>query len=235
MSVVRKTVFWLHLGIGLAAGVIILLMCVTGLLLSFERQLTGFADGFKITVPPGAVPLGPEALLGKLESAPSGVGFGRDPSSPVFYQYGKEKTHFANPYTGESLGGGNSVVPGFFKWVLSWHRFLGREGASQPVGKAIIGIGNLMFLFLLVSGIILWFPRRWTRSGVQTVMLIRTRLKGRARDWNRHNAFGFWAAVPLLVIVGCGAVISQPWANDLVFRLSGKIRRRAQSGRNPAP
>ncbi|MES2657233.1 MAG: PepSY-associated TM helix domain-containing protein [Verrucomicrobiota bacterium] len=238
MSSVRKTVFWVHLAIGLLAGALVLLMSVTGVLLAFERQITERADGFNLTATTGSSALGPEALLQEVRDSkqpPTALGFERDASKPVFYQYGKEKTVFADPRTGESLGNGNTTVRGFFKFILSWHRWLGREGASQATGKALIGIGNLLFLFLLVSGIFLWFPKRWTRSGVKAITLVQKRLKGRARDWNWHNAFGFWAAAPLLVIVICGTVISQPWANTIVFRLAGETPPPQGEKKKPAP
>ena len=238
MQPVRKAVFWLHLATGLLAGAIVLVMSVTGVLMSFERQVSDRADGFHLTPPAGAAAVGLEAHLGKLRDAKpavSGIGFERDPSKPVSYQFGKDKTIFADPYTGEPLGSGNTAVRGFFRFILSWHRWLGREGASQATGKAIIGIGNMLFLFLVISGIFLWCPKRWTRSGVKLITLFQKRLKGRARDWNWHNVFGFWAAIPLLIIVGTGTVISQPWANALVFRLSGEKPPAERERKKPAP
>ncbi len=40
----RKTVFWLHLSAGVSAGVFILIMAATGVMLSFERQIVEFAN-----------------------------------------------------------------------------------------------------------------------------------------------------------------------------------------------
>jgi len=236
MKIVRKTIFWLHLGIGLLAGVLVLMMSVTGVLMAFERQIVEKADGFHISATGSA--LGPEALLETVRTSkqpPSGVLFEKDDTKPVALQFGKEKTVFADPHTGASLGNGNTTVRGFFKFILSWHRWLGREGASQATGKAIIGIGNLMFLFLLVTGIFLWFPKRRTRSGVKVITLLQRRLKGRARDWNWHNVFGFWAAIPLLVIVISGTVISQPWASELVFHIAGEKPPAQGARKKPAP
>lgn len=222
MNVVRKTVFWLHLAAGLMAGVLVLIMSVTGVLMAFERQILEITDGFSITGSGNSV-MEPAVLLGSLKGpAPSSVTFGRDPNKPVTLQFGREKTRFADPYTAKDLGEGNAMVRNFFKSVLGWHRWLGRDGVSQPVGKAIIGIGNLMFLFLVVSGIFLWFPKRWTRSGLMAITLFQRRLKGRGRYWNWHNVLGFWTAIPLLVVVTCGTVISQPWATALVFRIAGE-------------
>jgi uncharacterized iron-regulated membrane protein len=223
MKLARKTVFWLHLTVGLVAGVLVLIMSVTGVLMAYERQITDKADGFRITATAGTPVMEPAALMESLKRpAPSSVTFERDPDRPVTLQYGREKTRFVDPRTGADLGEGNVTVRKFFKFVLGWHRWLGRDGASQPVGKAIIGIGNMMFLFLVVSGIFLWFPKRWTRSGIKAITLFQKRLKGRARDWNWHNVLGFWTAIPLLVVVTCGTVISQPWATALVFKIAGE-------------
>lgn len=41
---IRKTLFWLHLPVGVAAGLFIFIMAATGVVLSFERQITEFID-----------------------------------------------------------------------------------------------------------------------------------------------------------------------------------------------
>lgn len=218
MGRIRQAIFWLHLGAGMLAGVIILVMSLTGVLLAYERQIIEWADGFQLA--PGTQPLAVAALLENRK--PTAVTFDRDPAKPVALQFGKGKTEFLNPHTGGSLGEGNKTVRGFLRTMLMWHRWLGREGASQPVGKAIIGAGNLGFLFLVVSGIFLWCPKRWTLPGLRLITLFQHRLKGRGRDWNWHNVLGFWAAIPLLFIVVSGVVMSYPWANALVYKLAGE-------------
>lgn len=218
MGAIRKTIFWIHLAAGILAGVVILVMSVTGVLLTYERQIMERADGFNFT--PGPQTVGLATLLEN--SKATAVIVDSDPVKPVALQFGRTKTEFFNPYTGETVGEGNKAVRGFFRMMLMWHRWLGREGASQSVGKAIIGAGNLVFLFLVVSGIILWCPKRWSVSGLKLITLFQRRLKGRGRDWNWHNVLGFWSAIPLFFIVVSGVVMSYPWANALVFRLAGE-------------
>lgn len=46
MKTLRKSVFWLHLAVGLVAGILVPVMSVTGTLMAFERQITQLADGF---------------------------------------------------------------------------------------------------------------------------------------------------------------------------------------------
>jgi uncharacterized iron-regulated membrane protein len=221
MKFLRKSIFRAHLAIGMAAGVLVLVMAFTGITLAYERQLTVLADGFHIEASGEKLSLA--ALLAPhLRKPPSAITLERDPSLPVALHYGKGITEFIHPHTGKSLGEGNTTVRAFFKTMLSWHRWLGREGASRDAGKAVIGAGNLMFLFLVVSGIYLWFPKKWSAKGVRAATLLQKRLKGRARDWSWHNVFGFWASIPLLIVVSCGTVISYPWATALIFKIAGE-------------
>ncbi len=41
---VRSTIFWIHLVCGVAAGLVVLMMSVTGVILTYERQVGAWAD-----------------------------------------------------------------------------------------------------------------------------------------------------------------------------------------------
>jgi uncharacterized iron-regulated membrane protein len=92
---------------------------------------------------------------------------------------------FIDPYRGTVLGG-LSPVHDFLHEVVEWHRWLG----SRDLGRPLTGAANLGFLALVVLGVYLWWPRRWTRETVRRAMLFDARLRGRARDFNRHNVIG---------------------------------------------
>jgi flavodoxin len=61
-------------------------------------------------------------------------------------------------------------------------------------------------------------------------LLISTRLRGKARDWNWHNVIGFWSSTVLVVLTLTAAVMSYPWANDLVYTLTGSEPPRRADG-----
>ena len=44
-SLFRRVLFWMHLACGVVAGVFILLMSVTGVLLTYEHQMVASAEG----------------------------------------------------------------------------------------------------------------------------------------------------------------------------------------------
>ncbi len=223
MRLVRKGIFWVHLAAGLLAGLVILVLGVTGVIMSFERQILEANTGVKIVrTAEQTTHLGPEAILTKYadaKPAATAVLYNSDPEKPATVQFGRGKSEYVNPYTGDSLGEGNKGLKEFFSWVLRLHRWLTLD---REVGGQITGPANLVFLFLVVSGLWLWFPKRWTRSALKAVTTLKFRLKGKARDWNWHNVFGFWACIPLFLIVVTGAVMSYTWANNLVYRAVGE-------------
>jgi uncharacterized iron-regulated membrane protein len=144
---------------------------------------------------------------------------------------------FVDPYTGRVLGEGSKRARAFFRSVTDWHRWLAASGDARPTGRAVTGASNLAFLFIVLSGIVLWWPRGFAWKHLRPITLFQGGLSGKARDFNWHNVFGFWSAIPLAVIVAGGVVISYPWATDLVYRLTGSEppRRPAAGGPGGAP
>jgi uncharacterized iron-regulated membrane protein len=240
----RKAFFWTHLAAGILAGGVILSMAVTGMLLAYEPQLVEWAErDRRIVAPPSpdAPRLPLDALASAASAASSGgrlsaVSVNSDPSASVSISFGREGgSLFVNPYTGEVLGG-DSRTHDFLHAVEEWHRWLG----SREFGKPITGAAGLFFLFLLLSGIYLWWPRRWTRASLRVAAVPSFRLQGRARDWNWHNTVGFWTAPLLLVTTSTGAIISYRWASDMLYVLTGDEpparpqEKGAREGRKPA-
>ncbi len=223
----RKFLFWLHLCTGAVAGIVILIMSVTGVLLTYERQMIAWADrGFRSEPPSrGAARLSVEALLGRIRDArhatPSTFTLRSDPSAPAEAGFGREGALYVNPYTGELLGEGSRQIRAFFRVVTDWHRWLGVRGDNPTVPRAITGACNLGFLFLVMTGFYIWLPRKWSWRSIRPVILFRSGLHGKARDFNWHNVIGLWCATPLFLIVVSGVVMSYPWANKLVYRLTG--------------
>jgi uncharacterized iron-regulated membrane protein len=221
---VRTLLFWTHLLVGVTAGALILFMSVTGVLLAFEPQITEWLerDRRAVTPPPGAPRLSVEALLARArevraDQRPSIVTLRSDPTASAVVSFGREGgALFIDPYRGTVLGG-LSPAHDFLHEVVEWHRWLG----SREMGRPITGAANLGFLGLVVLGVYLWWPRRWTRETVRRALLFDGRLRGRARDFNWHNVIGIWCAPVLLVIILTGLVMSYQWANNLLYTLTG--------------
>jgi uncharacterized iron-regulated membrane protein len=223
----RKLLFWTHLTCGVVAGVVILIMSVTGVLLAYQRQITAWYDMRAYHAGPpaaGAGRLPASALAAAAGTRPDGgavtVTVRSDVDAPASVSVGP-RTIFVNAYTGEVLGEGAPGVRAFFRRVTDWHRWLGAS-ENRATGRMITGISNLAFLVIVASGPFLWWPKKLTRKQIRPIAWFKGGLRSKARDFNWHNTIGFWSAIPLLVIVASGVVISYPWASNLVYRLAGE-------------
>ena len=224
----RKTIFWLHLFCGVITAIVVLIMSVTGVALTYQKQMTAWADKkmYRVLTAADAMPLSAEALIESYRKAqptanPISLLLSSDPAMPASITATPNETTYINPYTGEPLGTGSHSVRTFFRVMTDWHRWLALSGENRKIGKAVTGACNFIFLFLAISGLYLWWPNKWTRRIVRAIAWFRAGLSGKGRDSNWHYVFGFWCMVPLILIILSAVVISYPWASKLVFRMAG--------------
>src|ERR1700754_893486 len=203
----RTVLFWTHLTAGLVAGVVILIMSVTGTLLTFQQSILKMAERSQrfVDVPVDARRLEMDLLLERVRLAvpdaePTTITLDSDPAATAAVALGPQGTVFVNPYTGDVLGTGSPRARAFYRSVTSWHRYLSVEGEHRATARAITGACNAAFLVLAITGFYLWWPRQWTWRHVSAVTFFRSGLSGKARDFNWHNVIGFWSAPVLIVL-----------------------------------
>ena len=228
MSKFRDVIFWLHLTAGLLAGVIIFIMCVTGALLAFERQtIEAFeSDARWVKVQAGVTRVEPAKVLAKViearpEAKPSAIAIKNEAGAAWEVSLGREGAVFADPYTGKMTGESNKGVRASMSMLRDWHRWVALSGDQRPIGKAITGASNLLFLFLAISGIYIWFPRNLVWKAVKPVIWFRRGQHGKARNFNWHNTIGFWTSLFLIIFTLTATVISYQWASNLLYTLTG--------------
>ncbi len=128
-----------------------------------------------------------------------------------------------NPYSGEEMQVGSLALENFFGAVTGWHRWFNISGENRAIARSITGACNLIFLFLILSGIYLWLPKTWRWIRFKARMLLDTSPpNSKARDFNWHHVFGIWCALPLAIIVATASVFNYSWANNLVYQVYGE-------------
>ncbi len=227
----RRSIFWLHLVLGVVCGAVIALMATTGMLMAFQAEILDFARGDTDRVEVPAAPAARIPVDTLVESARarrpgeqvSTVTVDADPRAAVIVAFGRGKpAECANPYTGEVREQGGARLAAAFKFIEGVHRWLALGGDGREVGKAITGACALAFLALSVSGLFLWWPRAWNARTLRPSLMLRRGARGRARDWNLHLVLGFWA-LPLLVLTSStGVIISYRWATNLLYHAVGE-------------
>src|SRR5687767_14561064 len=137
----RTTFFWIHLVAGVISGLSIGIMCFTGTVLAFEKELVAWAerDARLIETPAaGATRLPLDLLQRKLREAnpdarPTGLVLQNAPNAAVAFTSGRSSGLYVNPYTGEVRQPKSSAMATFMHTMVDWHRYLGFHGdVSRP-------------------------------------------------------------------------------------------------------
>lgn len=225
----KKTFRKIHLWLAVPFGLIITIICFTGALLVFEDQVTQLTNRHLYYVEsPGSQPLPVGTLVEKVESqltkgaTITGVTIYPQPdrSYQVNLSAPKGAAVYIDPYTGEVLG--QSQRTPFFRTVFMLHRWL---LDSQPAdggifwGKRITGISTLLFVIILLSGIVIWWPR--SRKGLKNGIQIALR-KGKTRFWHDlHAAGGIYVLLLVLVMALTGLTWSFDWYKNAFYTLFG--------------
>jgi uncharacterized iron-regulated membrane protein len=224
----RPLFFWFHLTIGLTVGLVVFFLAFTGFLLSFEPQIISFSERSLKTVSgsgPQAEHLGLDQIIAKVkmtvpDQEVSGITLYRNSNASCLVSLGREGTLYVNPYTAEVLGQG-SCFRSFFNTITDLHRWFGFQGKNRDIARTVKGICTVLFGLSLLSGFYLWWPKQWTFSVFKVIAIPAFRFRGKQRDFNWHNAVGFWSAPWLFIIVLTGIIMIYPWANDLLYRAAG--------------
>jgi uncharacterized iron-regulated membrane protein len=236
MKRLRTVFFWIHLAAGTAAGLVILIMSFTGVVLAMKPQIVKAIDRRVRVVEARNQPrvaasaLVAAARSAKPDAAPVSLTVDRDPAASAAVAL-EGATIYVDPYSGAVLGEGSSRTQVFFRTIENWHRWVGLPAENRALAKSITGASNLAFLLLGISGIYLWWPRQWSIQHTRPILAFRRAATARARDFNWHNVIGFWCAPAIIVMTLTATVMSYPWANDLLFRVMGsEPPNRAQAG-----
>jgi uncharacterized iron-regulated membrane protein len=227
MKTFRSVLFWTHLTAGVLASAVILTMSFTGAVLALKPQIQAWIErDVRIVTPLDSPRLGAHELLTAVKEArpgasPQSLALPRDPAAAATVSLGRDGNVYVNPYTGAILGSGSARTNEFFQSMTSWHRYMGATGEYRATGRSFTGISNLAFLVLAVTGLYLWWPKQFAVQYLKPILWFRRTATGRARDFNWHNTIGFWCLIPIVIMTVSGAVLSYPWASNLVYQLTG--------------
>ena len=237
----RKFFAKVHLWLSIPFGFIIAIVCLTGAILVFEAEILelGYPSRYFVKEVKGE-PLSPAALI---ESARqqlpdsvriNGIRVSSDPRRT--YQLvlpGKKAAGFIDPYTGEVTGMDDGQ--GFFLKMMRLHRWLldeyKRDG-SFSWGKSIVGYATLVLAIIIISGIVIWYPRN--------KKVLRNRLKVKTKaGWFRffydlHVSGGFYAALLLLILALTGLTWSFGWYRNAFYSVFGISANPPQAHHAPA-
>ena len=228
MRILKKINAWLHLWLGLASGIVVFIVSITGCILVFEQELKPLTQPWQNAErPAGAIYLTPSAIQQKLKSA-----FPDKKTLSIWYQgHGRtakvtldsDSTIFVNPYTAAVTG----IIDheDFFHFILDGHVGVWIDG---EVGHQIVAWSTLFFFVLLITGMILWWPKKWNKSSREKSFTIKWKARFKRVNYDLHNVLGFYSLIPVLIITLTGLIMGFAWINKGVYWL-------ASGGEAPPP
>lgn len=221
----RKLSLKLHLWLGMASGLVVVIVCITGCLYVFKDEINEATQPWRFVAPQQSAVLLPSRVV---DIADSLVGEGASPTAitygeahdAVFVDYFQPgagmTTIYLNPYNGEVL---KTIVKraddfDFFRFVLDGHR---RLWLPRAVGSPIVGYSVLLFLITLITGLVLWWPRHWTWKALRQRFVFRKKLTPSKLNFDLHFVAGGYAALLLVVLCFTGLIFSLSWFSRAVY------------------
>ena len=224
----RKLFGKFHLWLSVPFGIIITITCFTGALLVFEDEITSAIGNDIATVVPTGEALPLNVIADKVDAIlpadvdVKGIVVSNSPDEAYMVNLSKPKKSavYVNQYTGEVIGKDERLP--FFQTVFRLHRWLMDSNPGDGKifwGKMIVGTSTLVCVVILLTGLVIWWPRN--RKMLKNRLSVALR-KGKNRFWyDLHVAGGFYALLLLLAMALTGLNWSFEWYKNGVYSLFG--------------
>jgi len=215
---VRKLINQVHLWLGLVTGIIVFIISITGFIYIFEEEIRNFSQKDYLTVPVQQQPradLGTivenfqtvsKEKLGTIKLSP------QQANSTVQVITAKRKTFYFDPYTAKVV---QATKADWLNTVLELHTSL----LLGEIGKTIQKWSVVIFIIMLVTGLILWFP---ARSGlIKQSLSIKWGASVKRVNFDLHQVLGFYASIFLMVIALSGTYFAFSGVKKTVAFVTG--------------
>jgi uncharacterized iron-regulated membrane protein len=219
----KKIFSKLHLWLSIPFGIFISIVCLTGALLVFEEEINemNHPELYRVENSEGNT-MSPKALAAAVaktlpeDTQVTGITISDNPTKT--WKVSISKPHHAsvavNPYTGEVMG--QISRSEFFNQVMALHRYLLVKPAQRgdmTVGKWIVGASVLALVFILITGLVIWFPFRI----------------GKMKFWRQlHYNGGTYVSLLLLLMALTGLTWSFNWYRTGFYAMFGGEEQRTE-------
>jgi len=218
----KKINAWVHLWFGLVSGIIVLILGLTGAILVFELEIKNLTSPWLHADAAGRELLPPSRMYSAAQQVLPGkkvlsVWYHGD-NHTAAVRSNTDSTVFVDPYTAQVV----AIKSGedFFDFIKDGHYYL---WLPEKIGHQVTGWGTAVFFVLLVSGLILWWPKRWNKRAVEQNFKVKWKAKFKRVNYDLHNVLGFYSLLVALVLAFTGLMMSFRWFGDTVFKLTGGV------------
>ncbi|MCF0074948.1 PepSY domain-containing protein [Dyadobacter sp. CY261] len=233
----KKIASVLHLWLGLAVGIVVVCSFLPAALFVWEKELTDLYYHDYIFVEPNGKP--PQSLTKLLEVASksvpadqaleevnisgdpkrayifSGLEHAKDEGWNAFSEVEYSTIVYVDPYTAKVLG----VVDQETDWIWLLRIMHQQLLLQYDIGHMIVGISTLIMIVMVITGLILWWPRN--KGALKQRFKMKFNAKWRRVNYDIHNVGGFYTQLFILIFAATGLVWTFEWWTDGIYRLLG--------------
>ncbi|MCJ9705393.1 PepSY domain-containing protein [Bradyrhizobium sp. SHOUNA76] len=219
---IKAVLFQVHSVAGLVLALLVSLIALTGAVMSFEDEIVDHLNAGIMQVAPRQVPRPmPDELVARLKAGQdlgkvSAVTLSSDPSAAVHVRFGRDEqggrpaSLYVDPYDARVLGSPRGEA--FFATVRQLHRWLLIPGDGKGWGRPITGGIAIGLIVMLVSGLVLRWPRR--AGSLKMWLKPNLGLSGRGLHRSLHTVIGTWVLPVYLTMTLTGLYFSFEWYKD---------------------
>ncbi|WP_149274309.1 PepSY-associated TM helix domain-containing protein [Pareuzebyella sediminis] len=222
----KKSILTLHKILGLATGIVVFIVAVTGCCWVFKEEVESLSDGYKKVVPihrPMLTATEAKTMAKTVfpDRAVHGTVFKKadDALEVIFYEREPEfyRSVFLNPYTGEIIEV-EDHLSGFFAFILKGHM---RLWLPKQLGEQVVGISVVLFVLILVSGFILWMPKKRQHLKQRLRFDWKATTRWKRKNFDLHSIIGFYVGSLSLILALTGLVMSYHWFQYGLYKTVG--------------
>ncbi|MFN4315701.1 MAG: PepSY-associated TM helix domain-containing protein [Chitinophagaceae bacterium] len=220
-SLLLRTVRKAHLWLGLSSGLIVIFLGITGCILAFELEIRSWTEPYQFTDKRDAAYLPPSQLKAAadphmMSGKTLGITYPGEGKSAIaaYYDENHYELVYLDPYTAEVLKH-KDMTQDFFRIVLDGHFYL---WLPHHIGQPIVATATLIFLVMLITGIVLWWPRN--KAARKQRFSIKWSGRWRRKNYDLHNVLGFYMSWIGVFIAITGLVFGFEWFARSVYWVS---------------
>ncbi|MCL5127580.1 PepSY domain-containing protein [Algibacter sp. L4_22] len=222
----KKNILTLHKILGLATGLIVFIVSITGCCWAFRTEIENQYNDYKKVIPQSQAFLTPTEVKKTAErvfpnNTIHGSVFGKadDAIEVIFYDAEPEfyQSVFLNPYSGAIIQVDNHLS-GFFAFILKGHT---RVWLPKAIGEQVVGASILIFIFIIISGFILWIPKKRKNLKQRLKFDWKSTTRWKRKNFDLHTVVGFYICSLALVLAFTGSVMSYNWLKYVVYVSTG--------------
>ncbi len=199
-----------HIWLGIPTSIIAFFICLSGSLFVFADEIISFTTRNVSTVTPQEQQITIDEMIESVQMAyPNHILMHcvtyKSKEKAALFVVGNKKTGltyvFVNPYSGKVIGQNRTIC--LFSKIAHFHKQL----LLHKFGAWIILLASLFFLIELITGLVMWYPKKKTKGYLKKSLTIKSNVKPLRRMIDLHRVFGLYFLTVLFLLSATGVVL----------------------------